>query len=276
MALLIFLFAKFVINQVRSFLERIEQGDLKFAGLDRDTVIPTRRLISIAIWLFAVVMAYPYLPGSETAAFKGLTVLVGLMISLGGSSLVGQAASGLILVYTRTLRPGEYVQISATKGTVLEVGMFTTQINTGMGEKLTLPNSLILGNISRNYSRLTAGQEYMLDITISCGYDTPWRHVEAILIEAALATHGVIQNPRPKVYKTSLVDFYIEYRLVCQAYPSEPHLRAELLNDLHASILDIFNEHGIQIMSPHYIADPETPKVVPKDRWYPSPVDTDQ
>ena len=271
-ALLIFLVAKFAINLIGSFLERIEQGEFEFAGLDRDTVIPTRRLISMAIWLFAVVMAYPYLPGSETAAFKGLTVLVGLMISLGGSSLVGQAASGLILVYTRTLRPGEYVQIGATKGTVVELGLFATRIHTGMGEELTLPNSLILGNITRNYSRMTQGRGYMLDITISCGYDTPWRQVEAMLVAAALRTHGVLQQPPPRVFQVALVDFYIEYRLVCQAHPDEPHLRAELLNTLHASILDVFNEQGIQIMSPHYITDPETPKVVPKERWYPPPV----
>ena len=116
----------------------------------------------------------------------------------------------------------------------------------------------------------------MLDITISCGYDTPWRQVEAMMVEAALRTNGVLQNPRPRVYQTALVDYYIEYRLVCQAHPDEPHLRAELLNSLHASILDVFNEQGIQIMSPYYIADPETPKVVSKERWYPPPVGTDR
>lgn len=268
-ALLIFMFARFVIRMLNSFLERVEQGEFEFAGLDRDTVVPTKRLIAVAIWLFALAMAYPYLPGSETAAFKGLSVLVGLMISLGGTSLVGQAASGLILVYTRTLRPGEYVQIGSTKGTVVDLGLFATRISTGMGEELTLPNSLILGNITHNYSRVDKGSGFTIEVNLSIGYDTPWRQVESLLLAAAQKIPGIKTEPPPIVFQTRLSDFYIEYRLVCQATPEDPDARALLLNALHTAILDNFNDHEVQIMSPHYLGDPAHPKVVPRNRWFP-------
>ncbi len=270
-ALLIFLVAKLVNNLLGSIFERIEQGKFELAGLDRDTVHPTRRLIAAAIWVFALAMAYPYLPGAQTAAFKGVSVLVGLMVSLGGSNLVGQAASGLILMYTRTLRPGEYVQIASTEGTVVELGMFATRIRTGLGEELTLPNSLIMGSVTRNYSRIVHGPGYILDTTVTIGYDTPWRQVHAMLAEAARRTSGVLDHPEPQVFQTALSDFYPEYRLVCQAIPSEPKPRAEVMNALHANIQDVFNEYGVQIMSPHYLGDPEHPKWVPREKWSPPP-----
>lgn len=268
----IFLLAKFIIDLLKTVFERVEQGKLEFAWLDQDTVNPTRRLISAAIWLFALVMAYPYIPGSGSEAFKGLSVLVGLMISLGASSLVGQAASGLILMYTRTIRAGEFVQIAGNEGTVVELGLFTTRIRTGLGEELTLPNALILSNVSRNYSRTVKGPGYVLDTTVTIGYDTPWRQVQAMLTEAARKTPGVLADPPPQVFQTALSDFYPEYRLVCQAIPMEPCPRAEVMNALHANIQDVFNEYGVQIMSPHYRTDPAEPKVVPKEQWYPPPV----
>ena len=270
-ALLIFLVARLVTGFLGSVFERIEQGRFEIAGLDRDTVRPTRRLIAAAVWLFALAMAYPYLPGAQTAAFKGLSVLVGLMVSLGGSSLVGQAASGLILMYTRTLRPGEYIQVAANEGTVMELGMFATRIRTGLGEELTLPNSLILGNVTKNYSRTVHGSGYILDTVVTIGYDTPWRQVHAMLIEAARRTEGVLGQPEPRVFQTALSDFYPEYRLVCQAIPSEPRPRAEVMNMLHANIQDVFNEYGVQIMSPHYLGDPAEAKIVPRENWAPPP-----
>ena len=128
------------------FLRRRAIGAACDVGwLDADSARPTRRLADIAVWIFALAMAYPYIPGSDTEAFKGLSVLLGLMVSLGASGIVGQAASGLILMYTRTFRPGEYVRVGDHEGTIVEMGMFTTRLRTGLGEELTLPNSLVLG-----------------------------------------------------------------------------------------------------------------------------------
>ena len=136
---------------------------------------------------------------------------------------------------------------------------------------LTLPNSLITGSVTRNYSRVVKGVGYIVDTTVTIGYDTPWRQVEAMLLEAARRTEGVRDDPRPQVFQTGLSDFYPEYRLVAQAVPSEPRPRAELLSLLHANIQDVFNEYGVQIMSPHYLGDPRDAKVVPKENWHAAP-----
>ncbi|WP_410478113.1 mechanosensitive ion channel family protein [Pseudomonas sp.] len=269
-ALCILIIARAISGFARHVLQRMARpGNLRW--LTEETLQPTTRLTSLAIWLFAIVMAYPYLPGSGTEAFKGLSVLVGLMISLGASSVIGQAASGLILTYSRTLRVGEFVRIGDNEGTVTEVGVFNTTIRTGLGEVLTLPNSMITGSVTRNYSRIVQGQGYVVDTVVTIGYDTPWRQVEAMLIEAARRTDGILEAPAPQVFQTALSDFYPEYRLVAQAIPSEPRPRALLLSVLHANIQDVFNEFGVQIMSPHYLGDPQEAKWVPREQWHAAP-----
>ncbi|WP_223502241.1 mechanosensitive ion channel family protein [Pseudomonas sp. BF-R-24] len=269
-ALAIFFIARGATAFSRRILRRMATPGT-FNWLNHETLKPTQRLTSLAIWLFALAMAYPYLPGAGTDAFKGLSVLVGLMISLGASSVVGQAAAGLILTYTRTLRPGEFVRIGEHEGTVTELGMFTTSIRTGLGEVLTLPNSMITGTVTKNYSRVVQGPGYVVDTVVTIGYDTPWRQVEGMLLEAARRTPGVLETPPPQVFQTALSDFYPEYRLVAQAIPSQPRPRAVLLSMLHANIQDVFNEYGVQIMSPHYLGDPPQEKWVPRDKWYMAP-----
>ncbi len=270
-AVVIFYLARAATGMLHRFFDRIQQGEHSLAWLDADVAVPTRRIATAVIWLFALAMAYPYLPGAQTEAFKGLSVLVGLMISLGASNLVGQAASGLILTYGRVFRRGEYVRIADQEGTVTEVGMFATRIRTGLGEEVTISNSTILGSTTKNYSRAVQGEGYVLDTTVTIGYDTPWRQVHAMLEEAAARTEGVLASPEPQVLQTALSDWYPVYRLVCQAVPSEPRPRALLLSALHANIQDVFNTYGVQIMSPQYIADPQAPKQVPPDQWYPAP-----
>lgn len=267
-AVVIFLIARAVIAVFRPFFSRLAATGTKDSGwLDADTAGPTRRLFNIGVWVFAGVMAYPYLPGAQSEAFKGVSLLIGLMVTLGGSSLFGQAASGMVLMYSRTLRVGEYVRIGDHEGTVTEMGAFITRVRTGLGEELTFPNSLVLGSVSKNYSRAVRGRGYVVDTTVTIGYDTPWRQVEAMLTEAARRTPGVLADPAPRVFHTALTDFYPEYRLVCQAMPSDPRPRAEVLSALHANIQDVFNEQGVQIMSPHYLGDPEEPKLVPPESW---------
>ena len=189
------------------------------AGSTPTSALTTSRAVRGGIWLFALAMAYPYLPGSDTEAFRGLSVLVGLMISLGASNLVGQLASGLILTYTRTFHVGEYVRVGEDEGTVVSLGTFTTRIRTGMGEELTISNSQVLGAVTRNYSRAVKGHGFIVDTTVTIGYDAPWRQVNAMLVEAAQRTPGVLADPPPRVFQTALSDFYPEYRLVCQAVP---------------------------------------------------------
>ena len=270
-ALAIFLLARGVLVLLKPMFERAEHGRGGPGWLDQDLAVPTRRIVTAAVWLFAIAMAYPYLPGAQSEAFKGISVLVGLMLTLGGSGLVGQGASGLLLMYSRTIRVGEYVRINDQEGTVTELGTFTTKIRTGLGEEISLPNSLIMSSVTKNYSRTIRGKGYILDTVMTIGYDTPWRQVEAMMTEAARRTEGVLNTPPPRVFKTALQDFYVEYRLVCQAIPAQPRPRAEVMQVLHSNLLDVFNEHGVQIMSPHYLGDPPADKVVPRSNWYAAP-----
>ncbi|MFZ6754524.1 mechanosensitive ion channel family protein [Undibacterium sp. Dicai25W] len=270
-ACVIFVLAKLFAKGMGHFFDLVQNRSIEIAWLDADLVGPTRRIAIIAVWLFALAMAYPYLPGSGTEAFKGVSVLVGLMLSMGASSLVGQAASGLILTYSRVYRKGEFIRIGEHDGTITELGMFSTRIRNGMGVELTLPNSYVLSSVTKNYSRVVSGDGFVVDTKVTIGYDTPWRQVQAMLIEAAHRTPGILPEPSPKVFQTALSDFYPEYLLVCQAIPTDPRPRAEVMNQLHANIQDVFNEYGVQIMSPHYLGDPEHEKVVAKSNWYKEP-----
>ena len=273
-AILIFWLAYLITRISNTFINRASLAPVgALQWLDIETAKPTRRMVTLFVWLFAIAIAYPFLPGSNTDAFKGLSVLVGVMISLGGSSLVGQAASGMVMMFTRTLHVGDYVRINEYEGTVIAVGTFTTRIQTGLGEELSLPNSLVMSNVTRNYSRATTGPGFMIDITMTIGYDTPWREVHAMLIRAAIATPGVINEPPPRVYQTKLSDFYPEYHLVCHGTNTDQRQRIEVLSALHANVQDEFNRNGVQIMSPHYLGDPSAAKVVPESRWYPPRMD---
>ncbi|QBE65373.1 mechanosensitive ion channel family protein [Pseudoduganella lutea] len=253
---------------VTSVSRRIESGQLQLGGLDQDTAAPSRRLANLVIWLFALAMAYPYLPGSHTAAFQGVTVLAGLMVSIGASSIVAQGAAGLILMYTRPLRKGEYVKIGEAEGTVVELGMFSTRLRTGLGEEVSMPNAYVLANTTKNLSRAFPGSGFVVDTTVTIGYDTPWRQVHAMLETAARNTEGILATPPAFVAQTALSDFYIEYRLVAYADVSAPRARAEALSHLHQNVLDEFNRHGVQIMSPHFIQEARVPQVVRPADWY--------
>lgn len=270
-AMVIFVIARFAVAFLGGVLERMSQSESALSWLGPDTMPTTRRLFNFAIWVFAIAMAYPYLPGAQTEAFKGMSVLLGLMVSLGASSIVGQGAAGLILTYTRTMKAGEFVRVGDHEGTVTRMGMFTTTIRTGLGEELTLPNSMITGTVTKNYSRAVQGPGFIVDTVVTIGYDTPWRQVEAMLIEAARRTAGILHAPAPRVFQTALSDYYPEYRLVAQAIPSEPRPRAEIMSMLHANIQDVFNEYGVQIMSPHYMMDPASEKIVKREDWYRAP-----
>jgi small-conductance mechanosensitive channel len=270
-AVLIFALARVVSRAGSLLLDKVEKGEIQLNWLDRDTAEPTRRLGAVVIWLFALAMAYPYLPGSSSESFKGVTVLAGLMLSLGASNVVGQALAGLSLMYSRALRVGEYIKLGETEGTVVALGMFTTRVHTGMGEEINLPNTVVFSQPIRNFSRLVQDGSFMLHTGVTIGYSTPWRQVHAMLMEAAARTPGVAAEPKPYVVQTALSDFYIEYRLCAQSNKHAPSRRIEAMNQLHANVLDVFNEQGVQIMSPHYRSDPPQPQIVTPGAWSSQP-----
>ena len=222
----------------------------------------------VAIWLLAVVVAYPYLPGSGTDAFKGLSVFVGLVVSLGSSGVVNQAMSGFMLMYSRALRIGDWVQVGEVEGEVLDLAMLSTKVRTRAGEEVTVPNAVVISKETVNYTRF-AEAGVTTGTTVTIGYDTPWRQVHALLEQAAAQTPGLREEPPPFVVQTGLSDWYPEYQL--RAVIDNPPERVRVLSDLHKNIQDLFNEYGVQIMSPHYINDPPEPFVVPPDRRSPPP-----
>ena len=268
---LIVLLTRFTSQLLKAFFARIESGEVTVPWMAEETARPTRKLTQALLWLFAFAMAYPYFPGSNTEAFKGLSVLVGIMLSIGGAGVVGQAASGLIMIYSRVLREGEYVKIGEIEGLVTLVGIFSTKIRTANGEEVNMPNALIGSSTTVNSSRLAEGKGLVMHTSVTIGYNTPWRQVHAMLMQAAESTPGLRAEPKPFVTQSALSDFYVEYRLCVQI--ERPEIRRITLTALHANIQDVFNEYGVQIMSPHYENDPLEKVWVPKDQWFEAPAE---
>ena len=162
-------------------------------------------------------------------------------------------------MYARVFRAGDYVRIGEVEGTVMEIKMFVTRLRTGMGEEVSMPNAGIMGNTIRNYSRAVPGTGYVVDTVVTIGYATPWRQVHEMLMEATRRTPDIVGEPAPIVRQTALTDFYVEYRLAAYTPAATPMRRIDVLSQLHANIQDVFNENGVQIMSPHYMMDPAAP-----------------
>ncbi len=263
-AVILFL-ARMLSQAVGLTFRSVQTGRLQVFGIDSELAEPTRKIVVAIIWLFAIAMAYPYLPGAQTDAFKGLSVLVGLMISLGASSIVGQAAGGFTILYARTMSVGDLVRIGEVEGIVQQIGLFTTRVRTVTGVEVSIPNNVVLGGQLQNYSRSPEGPGLWLETGVTIGYDTPWRQVQRLLLEGAAKTAKVQTTPAPYVLQTALSDFYVEYKL--RARTQEVVGRAAVLSELHAHIVDAFNTAGVQIMSPNYEADPEQPKLVAPDHW---------
>jgi small-conductance mechanosensitive channel len=266
---LIIIVTRLVIRLVNLLFRGAEEGRFTMPGVYPETVAPTRKLVTGLLWLFALVVCYPYLPGSETDAFKGVSVFVGLMISLGSSGLVNQVMSGLTVTYSRALRVGDFVRIGDIDGTVTQIGTLSTKVETARREEITIPNQVLVSQTVTNFSRHAEAMGVYTPTSVTIGYDTPWRQVRALLLLAAERTEGVRRDPPPNVLQTALEDFYVRYTLLVAL--EVQNRRGLILDRLHANIQDAFNEHGVQIMSPNYEADPEGRKVVPKDRWFESP-----
>jgi small-conductance mechanosensitive channel len=266
---LIFLATRWLVKGVDLLFTAIEDGRIEVSQTLRETTQPTRRIATVIVWIFALIMAYPYLPGSGSEAFKGIGVMVGLMVSLGSSALIGQLASGFMLMYSRSFRVGDWVQAGDVEGTVVQLGLFATRIRTRRKELVTIPNAVLAGQTTKNYTQAQEQDAVIVGTGITIGYDTPWRQVEGLLLLAAERTPGLKKDPAPWVNQRSLGDFYVDYE-VCAALEDATR-RVPTLTALHANILDAFNEYGVQITSPNYEADPADAKVVPREQWFAAP-----
>jgi small-conductance mechanosensitive channel len=266
---IIFAFTRFLTRVIKVFFDAVAAGRVKLPRVYAETAQPTRRIVVAVLWLFALVMMYPYLPGSGSNAFKGVSVFIGLLLSIGSAGVVNQAVSGLMLMYSRALKAGDYVQIGDTEGTVVSLGMFATKIRTVKNEEVSIPNAVILGTTTKNLTSPEKSEIVILHTAVTIGYSAPWRQVHALLLTAADRTPGLRKEPKPFVLQTALSDFYVEYQV--NAYLEAPERRIPVLDKLHQNIQDAFNEHGVQIMSPHYWWDPDQKVWVPKEKWFEAP-----
>jgi small-conductance mechanosensitive channel len=260
---------RFITRVAAVWFSAVERGDVRARWIHPEIAQPTRRLITALLWIFAVVVAYPYMPGSETEAFKGISVFLGLMVTFGSSGLVNHIMSGFMITYSRALRIGDFVRIGDVEGIVTSVGVLSTKVKTLRREEVTIPNAVVVSNTTTDYSRFGDTEGVLTPTSVTIGYDAPWRQVHAMLLAAAERTPGLRSTPAPVVMQTSLEDFYVKYTLLVSLERQQS--RAPTLGALHANIQDLFNEHGVQIMSPHYEGDPAAAKIVAADHWFAPP-----
>ncbi len=262
---------RYVLKLLSLVATGVERGTIRVEGFDREWASPTYRIVRLAVIAFAAVVAYPYIPGSESDAFKGVSIFFGVVFSLGASSVVGNMMAGYSLIYRRTFKVGDRVKIADVVGFVTEMRLQVTHLRTTKNEDVIVPNSAILTSQVVNYSSYAAGAGLILHSTVGIGYEVPWRQVEAMLLMAAGRTPGLKTTPAPFVLQTSLGDFAVNYQI--NVYCDDAHAMESLYTALHRNIQDVFNEYGVQIMTPAYESDPSTPKVVPKDRWHDAPAE---
>jgi small-conductance mechanosensitive channel len=260
---------RWLLKVIHLFFAAVGRAEVSIDGFDPEWAEPTYKIVRVLVIAFALVVAYPYIPGSSSDAFKGISLFVGLVFSLGSSSIVANILAGYMLTYRRAFKVGDRVKIGDTTGIVIATRMQVTHLRTFKNEEVTVPNSVILSSEVVNYTALAKTDGLILHTTVGIGYETPWRQVEAMLKEAARRTEGLQAEPAPFVLQKSLGDFAVTYEI--NAYCSNPQQIATLYTNLHRNILDVFNEFGVQIMTPAYEGDTPDPKVVPKDRWFTAP-----
>lgn len=266
---ILFVVIRYVLRMIRAFFENIDSGVIKLTSFEQEWAWPTYRIARLLIIIFALVVAYPYIPGSDSDAFKGISLLIGLIVSIGSSSIIANVIAGYSLVYRRPYRVGDRVEINGTVGDVIEMRVLVTRLRSLKNEEVVIPSTTILSGNVINYSSLAEQHGLILHTTVGIGYETPWRQVEAMLKLAADRTPGLLKRPEPFVLQKSLGDFAVAYEL--NAHCANPRHMMQHYSNLHRNILDVFNEYGVAIMTPAYVADPPEPKMVPEDKWYAEP-----
>ena len=260
---------RYLLKLIAFLFNGIAEGRVVFSGFEADWAQPTYKIVRVLVIALAVVVAYPYVPGSSSDAFKGISLFIGVVFSLGSSSIMGNTLAGLSMIYRRAFRVGDIVQIGEHTGEVEKIRTLVTHLRTFKNEEVVVPNSVILNTQVVNYTAQARRGLLILHTTVGIGYETPWRQVEAMLLEAAGRVADLPKTPPPFVLKLALADFCVTYEL--NVFCEQPGPLPGLYSALHQNILDVFNEYGVQIMTPAYMADPPQPKVVPRSEWYSAP-----
>ncbi|SEA70197.1 Mechanosensitive ion channel [Flavobacterium gillisiae] len=248
---IIFVF-RYVLKGIKFLKNEIEKGNLELPGFFPDWANPTYQIIRVIVFAFMVVVIFPYLPGSDSPVFQGVSVFLGFLFTFGSAGSLSNIIAGLILTYMRLFKIGDRVKIGEVVGDVIEKSLLVTRIRTIKNEIISIPNSTVMSSHTINYSSDAPEKGLIIHSTVTIGYDVPWKDMHQALIDAALKTALILQEPKPFVLQTSLDDFYVSYEI--NAYIKEPNKQAVIYSDLHQNIQDVCNERGIEIMSPHYRA----------------------
>ncbi len=264
--IVLFVVTRYLLKLIRLFFAGIENGGIVIREFDNDLAMPTFKILRFFIIAFAIVVAYPYIPGSESSAFKGVSVFLGILFSLGSSSFISNLIAGYSMTYRGAYKIGDLIKLDDNIGFVEEQRLLITRLRSFKNEEIVIPNSLLLNSNIINYSKRAKDLGLIIHTIVGIGYETPWRQVDAMLKLAADRTEGLLKQPPPYVLKKSLGDFAVNYEI--NAYCNDVVRMNVLYTTLHQNILDIFNENNVQIMTPAYEGDPEIPKVVPRDQWF--------
>ncbi len=248
----IVIITRYLIKLLASIFRALEVGAITINGFYQDWATPTYKLVRTLVIVFAAVLMFPHLPGSSSDAFKGISVFLGVLVSLGSSGAVSNMVAGVVLTYTRAFQVGDRVQIGDTTGDVTQRTLLVTRVVTIKNVEVTIPNSSVLSSHALNFSRLASTTGVILHTTVTIGYDAPWRRVHELLLAAADATTDALKSPKPFVLQTSLDDFYVSYQL--NFYTDKPARMAMIYAEVHQKIQDAFNEGGVEITSPHFRA----------------------
>ena len=268
LVVLFFVF-RLALRVIRLFFDAVERNTVTLGGFDAEWAQPTYKIIRILVIAFGLVVAYPYIPGSESAAFRGVSLFIGIVFSLGSSTAISNIIAGYMMTYRRAFKVGDRVKVGDAFGEVVQMRLQVTHLRSPKNEEIVMPNSQILAGEVLNYTSLSRAKGLILHTQVGIGYETPWRQVEAMLILAAERTPGLATDPPPFVLHKKLGDFAVTYEL--NVYCTDVPAMMQLYTALHRNILDVFNEYGVQIMTPAYEGDPAEPKLVRRHDWYTAP-----
>jgi len=241
---------RYVFKGLKFLKTEIEKGDLSLPGFYPDWANPTYQIIRVMITAFEIVVIFPYLPGSDSPVFRGVSVFLGFLFTFGSAGSLSNIIAGLVLTYMRLFKIGDRVKIGEVVGDVIEKSLLVTRIRTIKNEIISIPNSTVMSSHTLNYSSDAPEKGLIIHTTVTIGYDVPWRDMHQALIDAAVKTEKVLKKPNPFVLQTSLDDFYVSYQV--NAYIREANKQASIYSELHQNIQDVCNERGIEILSPHY------------------------
>ncbi|WP_172292689.1 mechanosensitive ion channel family protein [Pseudoruegeria sp. HB172150] len=257
--LIIFFITRYLIRIARVAFENIEAGTVRVRGFQKHWVWPSFNLVRAFLIISALILAFPHIPGSDSAAFQGMSILLGVMVSIGSNSVVSNVLAGLFVIYRQSTSVGDLIEIGDHMGEVTAIKLTETHLKSSKNELISIPNAQLLNSEVKNYSQSIDGRGLLIHTPVGIGYDEPQQKIEALLIEAAKKTSGIKSTPSPFVLRKELGDFAVTYEI--NGYSKRGEQLPRILSELRSHILDVFHAAGVQIMSPHYEGDPETLKI---------------